>query len=109
MQFMESILTRCEATAPATNPFAVIAAHIEAIKPAHQAAWRGPVVDSYPAGSLVWLWDHYNTAVVVGPGAESGSWLVSASDADGIVSTYEYPAGQLRPAAEPVEFRWSAS
>lgn len=65
---MENITAPREFAAPpaltASDPFALIDAHIEAIKPAHQEAWRGPVVRDYAIGSLVWMWDHYNTAIV---------------------------------------------
>jgi len=90
---------------PAPDPFAALEGHIEAVMPAHQAAWRGPVVDIYPTGAVVWMWDHYNTAVVTGPGRLPGTWAISTTDADGEVDDYEYPSGQLRPATAPVEFR----
>lgn len=105
---MENITTPRAATAP--DPFAQVDAHIEAIKPAHQAAWLGPVVRDYQPGSVVWMWDHYNTARVVGPSAERDDhWQVVTTDADGSESSYEYPSGQLRPAIAPVEFRWTES
>lgn len=94
--------------APSVDPFAAIDAHIQAIAPAHQEAWRGPVVRAYEPGSVVWMWDHYNTAVVHGPGRRADTWDITTTDADGKVSRYEYPSGQLRPALAPVDFRWSA-
>jgi hypothetical protein len=89
-----------------TDPFAVLAAHIASIKPATLAAWRGPVVRNYAAGAVVWMWDHYNTAVVTGPGRRADHWAITTTDADGSTSSYEYPSAQLRPAIAPVEFRW---
>jgi hypothetical protein len=103
---MENITTP-GGTSAVPDLFAQVDAHIEAIRPAHQEAWRGPVVRDYQPGALVWLWDHYNTATVEGPGRRPDSWVVTTTDAEGEISKYEYPSGQLRPAAAPVEFRRS--
>lgn len=89
-----------------TDGFALVDAHLESIKPAHQAAFDGPVVRDYAVGAIVWMWDHYNTAVIVGPGVKAGTWDITTTDADGSTSSYRYSSGQLRPAVEPVEFRW---
>lgn len=89
-----------------TDPFALVAAHIESIKPALQAAWRGPVVRNYKTGAVVWMWDHYNTAIIEGPGRHPDTWAITTADADGSESRFEYTSGSLRPAATPVEFRW---
>jgi hypothetical protein len=50
--------------------------------------------------------DHYNTAVVTGPGTEADHWAITTTDADGSVNEYEYMSAHLRPAVAPVEFRW---
>lgn len=92
-----------------SDPFAAIDAHVEAIKPAHIEAWRGPVVRDYSPGDVVWMWDWYNTAIIEGPGRKPDHWAITTTDADGAASRYEYPSGQLRPASAPVEFRWSGS
>jgi len=81
--------------------------HADAIQPLHRAAWRGPVVTSYATGSVVWMWDHYNTAVIIGPGIKSGTWRVETQDADGAINRYTYPSVQLRPALHPMVFTWS--
>jgi hypothetical protein len=95
------------------EPFALIDAHISSIKAACQEAWRGPVVESYAAGSVVWMWDHYNTAVVLGMGHRRGSgdtdtWEIETWDADGERMVFEYEPSHLRPAVEPVQFRWAS-
>lgn len=90
-----------------SDPFAAIGAHIESIKSAHVAAFQGPVVGCYLVGATVWLYDHYNTAVVTGPSTRADSWTVTTWDADGVEDTYEYRANHLRPAAAPVQFRWA--
>lgn len=81
-------------------------AHTDSIQAAHQAAWRGPVVTDYQPGAIVWMWDHYNTAVVEGVGSTPGTWRVTTQDADGSTSTYEYASRQLRPALEACVFTW---
>lgn len=90
-----------------TDPFALIEAHIAAITPAHRDAFAGPVARDYKPGDVVWLYDHYNTAVVRSHRAViGGGWVVVTTDADGSTSTYDYPADRLRPAVTSVEFRW---
>lgn len=88
---------------------AALDAHTQAILTPHRAAWRGPVVTDYAVGAHVWMWDHYNTAVVEGPGTRPGTWRVVTQDADGKVSRYTYPSQQLRPALAPTTFTWSAA
>lgn len=72
--------------------------HSEAILIPHGKAWNGPVRHDYQAGEVVWMWDHYNTAVIVGPGRNADTWRVTTQDADGSAHEYEYDAGSLRPA-----------
>jgi hypothetical protein len=91
-----------------TNPFALTELHIEAIGPAHKTAFRGPVIRDYAVGALVWMWDHYNTATIEGPGRAEDSWKVITTDADGTMGRYEYPSAHLRPAQSAVDFRWPA-
>lgn len=90
-----------------TDPFLLVDAHIAAITPAHQAAFRADVVHDYHTGDVVWMWDHYNTAVISGPGSRADSWAITTTDADGVESAYEYPSAQIRPASRVVEFRWA--
>jgi len=87
---------------------AALAAHAEAVRAPHQLAWAGPIVHDYEPGAPVWAWDHYNTGVVVGPGARRGTWAVSTVDADGTESTRDYAAQGLRPALQPTIFTWTA-
>lgn len=87
---------------------AALSAHADAIQPLHLAAWRGPVVTDYQVGAVVWLWDHYNTATIVGPGSEPGTWLVSTPDADGEPEQFAYPATRIRPALKACVFTWAS-
>jgi len=83
-------------------------AHTAAIQPLHRAAWRGPVVTDYQVGACVWMWDHYNTAAIVGPGSRPGTWAVETQSADGAIDRFTYPVSQLRPALRPMVFTWAA-
>lgn len=94
-------------TTTITDPFDAIEIHIQQIGPAHKTAFRGPVVRDYQPGAIVWIWDHYNTATVTGPGSAPDTWAITTTDADGEVDAFEYKSAHLRPAAAPVEFRWS--
>lgn len=87
---------------------AALNAHADAIQPLHKAAWRGPVIADYAVGACVWMWDHYNTAEVLGPGVRPNTWKVRTQDADGTISHYTYPSGQLRPALHPMVFTWGS-
>lgn len=87
---------------------ALMDAHLQAITPEHEAAFRGPVVPHYLDGAIVWMHDHYNTAIVQGPGAEPDTWAITTTDADGSTSTYEYESRDLRPAGRITQFRWPA-
>lgn len=89
-----------------TNCFDLVQAHIDRITPEHREAFRGPIPLTYAVGDLVWMWDHYNTAVVVTV-VSGGRVKVRTSDADGSTQTYDYKPAHLRPAARTVEFRWS--
>lgn len=82
-------------------------AHIAAIEAAHIAAFREPVWHQYQVGQVVWLYDHYNTGVILRevPGRQ-GTWQVSTTDANGEVTEYQHHSAWLRPAAASVEFRW---
>lgn len=84
---------------------AALNAHQEAITAPHKAAFRGPVVSPYAVGDVVWLWDDYSTATVVGQ-SSNGNFLVRSVDCEGNESTLSYPAGQLRPALNPAVFIW---
>lgn len=86
---------------------AALDAHTAAIQPLHRAAWRGPVTD-YAVGSCVWMWDHYNTAAVVGPGSRPGNFVVETQSANGSIDRFTYPASHLRPALRPMVFTWVA-
>lgn len=99
-------LTQTEASLDAQ--LAALTAHSEAIIAPHTIAFKGPVVESYRVGDIVWMWDHYNTATIVGPSRKvDRDWIVSTTDADGSVSTYSYKAAWLRPAAAPSVFTWT--
>jgi hypothetical protein len=80
--------------------------HQNTILVSHKAAWMGPVQLHYNVGDTVWLWDHYNTAVIQGPGTKLGTWAVTTQDADGSTSRYEYHVRQIRPATEAMVFTW---
>lgn len=91
-----------------TNYFAIVNAHIQSITPAHRTAFSGPVVRDYKVGDLVWMYDHYNTARIEGPGTAVDTWDIVTTDVDGTVNKYQYRSAHLRPAVASVEFRWSA-
>lgn len=97
-----------ESTADLDADIEALNAHTESIQALHRAAWHGPVVTDYATGATVWMWDHYNTATVEGPGKRPGSWRVVTQDADGTLSRFTYPAGQLRPALAPTVFVWAS-
>lgn len=97
-----------ESTADLDADIAALDAHTESIQALHQAAWRGPVVTDYQVGDVVWMWDHYNTAVIERAGTEPGTWRIATQDADGTIDRYTYPAGQLRPALAPTVFVWAS-
>lgn len=84
-------------------------AHQLAINPLHRAAFRRPVTASYATGQHVWLYDHYNTGVVVCT-SDRGGWVVLARDVDGTESRYTYRPDWLRPvegtSAEGHVFVW---
>lgn len=81
--------------------------HLEAVREPWDTAFSGPIVHDYKPGDHVWLYDHYNTGVIVCevPGHQ-GTWRLTTTHADGDVSEFEYPASWLRPAAAPVVFTW---
>lgn len=87
---------------------AALDAHMQAIDGLHRAAFRGPAVDIYEPGATVWMYDHYNTALVEGAG-RNGTWRVTTADADGSVSSFEYEAAWLRPAIDARVFTRSSA
>jgi hypothetical protein len=83
-----------------------LAAHTEAIQEAHRTAFGLSVVEVYSPGAIVWMYDHYNTAIILRASRAPGEWIVSTSDADGSVSEYSYKPAWLRPAIEACVFTW---
>lgn len=81
-----------------------LANHVDSIVIAFNKAWENPCQDIYPEGAIVWLLDHYNTATVMGVGAEPLTYLVSTVDADGEIKEYIYPITEMRPAVSEVCF-----
>lgn len=89
------------------SPHAQMEAHQEAIRPLWDEAFQSPVVNEYRPGDIVWMFDHYNTARIIGRDTgDDGGWLVETSDADGAVQQYAYPVAWLRPAKAEMVFRW---
>lgn len=96
-------------TADSTDAdIAALHAHAEAIQEPHAAAFQEPAVHDYARGAIVWMWDHYNTAIVQGPGEVPDTWFVVTKGADGRPCTYRYVSTWLRPAVEPRVFTWRA-
>ena len=87
--------------------------HQEKITPLWNAAFRQAATLEYKPGDLVWLIDHYNTAVIVGPhvndftGAKSlVNFDIETVDADGQVCRWTYAVEKLRLALEALQFVW---
>lgn len=86
----------------------------EHIKPLWEAAFwpHPPLVElkrDYNPGGIVWMYDHYNTAVIMGQVRSfdddgSNIYTVRTVDSDGSVHEYDYNIKQLRPADEPHVF-----
>jgi hypothetical protein len=82
-------------------------AHSEAIFAPWRAAFQLLLTTDYQPGALVWMFDHYNTGVIVKAAAFPGQWVISTLDADGAASTLTYREGWLRPALSAHVFTWT--
>lgn len=87
------------------SEIAALSAHTEAIQVPHKAAWLQPAPEAYTPGQSVWLWDHYNTGIIIAK-TDCGKWAVTTKNADGSTSRLSYPTGWLRPALQPQVFVW---
>lgn len=82
--------------------------HMDNIREPHKAAFRQPARSHYGNGEFVWMYDHYNTAVVRSYNENTDEFLIVTTDADGSMSCYEYKTAWLRPADKEYIFTWNS-